>query len=60
MKYLIAISLAAALPACVTFRIPIGADEKYGSVDITAQYNPPTSLGAWNDAPAAGRNGLAK
>jgi hypothetical protein len=45
------------LAGCVTFRVPIGQDEKYGSVDLTAKYNPPATLPGWPLAPAAGRNG---
>ena len=41
------------LTGCASFHIPIGADEKYGSVDVTARYNPPPSFTAWADAPKA-------
>jgi len=41
------------LVACASFHIPIGTDEKYGSVDVTARYNPPPSLSAWADVPKA-------
>jgi len=52
----VTLSLLAAclfMTSCASFHIPIGTDEKYGSVDVTTRYNPPPSLSAWADAPRA-------
>jgi len=38
------------LVGCASFHIPLGANEQYGSIDVTARYNPPESLGDWTGA----------
>jgi hypothetical protein len=42
--------LALAFAGCASFHIPIGTDEKYGSVDVTARYNPPAQAVEWANA----------